>query len=142
MVALALFVTAGLVAYFGNSSADGRISDELASAAQGATLQVDCSNCGKRIQMPADEYIEALRASGDGADAIQCPSCGESAAWRAPAPIEYSDKQWQAGAVGHNMLVSDLKAFHAANPRSEEYSEDEMEDSLTFHRTAKADDPS
>ncbi len=81
--------------------------------------KVKCGACNETFTLPADQYVAAVENRSAESAGIVCERCGESAAWRADRPIEYSDEQWKAGWVGRDVLISDLKAYHKAHPEGE-----------------------
>lgn len=108
-------VTALMIGYF-------TLFPEESSGVDVATLPEDrrcelaCKSCGEKYDIPLKAYVEQCDARQDKTQGILCEKCGQASAWLGEPPIEYSDRKWKAGWVGRDILKSNLKAYHAANP--------------------------
>lgn len=114
-----LICVSGLFAYQHFASMDRVVSDELLANAEDQELQVACELCGAKYTMAAKEYMMQV-AAVEGKNRLVCKECGAYGAWRGEMPIEFSREQWKAGFAGQDVLVSDLKAYHAKHPESDQ----------------------
>lgn len=114
-----MLLAAGIIGFRHFANADPYVVPELTASVKDQEWKIECGVCSETFTLPADQYVTAVENRSAESAGIVCERCGASAAWRADRPIEYSNEKWKAGWVGRDILISDLKAYHAAHPEGE-----------------------
>lgn len=113
-IALAFFAAASATTYYTLFREDPRAVAEVVPAER--SCEVTCKSCGASYTLPLKEYLARCEARADETQGIPCAECNQATAWLGEPPIEFTDRKWNAGWVGRDMLKANLKAYHAANP--------------------------
>ena len=120
-LAAVMLITAGVLGLRHFVGTDEHVSAELIAAVGDQTWEIQCSACGKTYTLSAAEFLAVCEDRSE--TGIICKHCGKKAAWRAKRPMEYTGEQWNSGWVGRDVLIEDLKAYHAAHPEGEAVAE-------------------
>ncbi|MCG8409254.1 MAG: hypothetical protein MI923_28965 [Phycisphaerales bacterium] len=114
-----MLLAAGIIGFRHFANADPYVAPELKDSVKDQEWKIKCGVCSEKFTLPADQYVAAVENRSVESAGIVCKRCGESAAWRANRPIEYSDEKWNAGWVGRDVLISELEDYHETHPEGE-----------------------
>ncbi|MCG8407538.1 MAG: hypothetical protein MI923_20265 [Phycisphaerales bacterium] len=112
--AVVMLLAAAVIGY--SALTDGESEAIASELLEDRSCEVACQSCHEKYSIPLKEYLEKCDSREDKAKGILCAKCGQDSAWLGEPPIEYSNRKWNAGWVGRDILKSNLKAYHAANP--------------------------
>jgi hypothetical protein len=113
-LAIAFFTLAIITTFFTIFPEDPQAA--TAAFPNDRNCEVTCSSCSAKYTLPLKAYLAKCESRKDETKGIVCDKCGNATAWLGEPPIELSDRKWNAGFVGRDMLKANLKAYHAANP--------------------------